>query len=71
VVVRDAQVTMGSLVLICKEDAEAFADVSAAAFAEQCAVLRLLTPAPQTFPSPAISADPLDAAHQEARGRGH
>lgn len=26
---------MGSLVLICKEDALAFADISAAAFAEQ------------------------------------
>lgn len=35
VLVRDAQVTMGSLVLICKEDAEAFADVSVEAFVEQ------------------------------------
>ena len=35
VLVREPQVTMGSLVLICKEDAEAFADVSAEAFAEQ------------------------------------
>ena len=35
VCVRNAgQVTMGSLVLICKEDAEAFADVSPEAFAE-------------------------------------
>lgn len=35
VLVREPQVTMGSLVLICKEDAEAFADVSAEAFLEQ------------------------------------
>lgn len=35
VLVRDSQVTMGSLVLICKEDAEAFADISAEAFLEQ------------------------------------
>ena len=35
VLIRDPQVTMGSLVLICKEDAEAFADVTPEAFLEQ------------------------------------
>ena len=34
VVLRNQQVTLGSLVLICKEDATAFPDISAEAFAE-------------------------------------
>ncbi len=38
VLLRPAQVTLGSLVLICKEDATQLADISGAAFAEMKAV---------------------------------
>jgi diadenosine tetraphosphate (Ap4A) HIT family hydrolase len=42
VVLRTQQVTLGSLVLICKEDATAFPDVSAQGFAELKDVTRAL-----------------------------
>jgi len=40
VVVRRDQVTLGSLVLACKEEATAFSDISAGAFSEMQAIVR-------------------------------
>ena len=39
VLLRPAQVTLGSLVLACKDPAQRFGDISAAAFAEQASVV--------------------------------
>ena len=40
VVVRPAQVTLGSLVLVCKDEAQRFPDITAEAFAELARVTR-------------------------------
>jgi diadenosine tetraphosphate (Ap4A) HIT family hydrolase len=40
VLLRPRQPTLGSLVLVCREDAKAFGDVSAAAFADLQAVVK-------------------------------
>lgn len=40
VLLRPRQPTLGSLVLVCREDAKAFGDLSAAAFADLGAVVR-------------------------------
>jgi len=40
VLLRPAQVTLGSLVLACKDEAQKFSDVSADAFAEQAEVVQ-------------------------------
>jgi diadenosine tetraphosphate (Ap4A) HIT family hydrolase len=40
VLVRPQQPTLGSLVLVCKDEAEAFSDISAAAFADLQAAVR-------------------------------
>jgi len=40
VLLRPAQVTLGSLVLACKDPAQKFSDISAAAFAEQAQVVQ-------------------------------
>lgn len=39
VLLRPVQVTLGSLVLACKDSAQRFSDISAAAFAEQATVV--------------------------------
>ena len=39
VLLRPAQVTLGSLVMACKDPAQRFSDISAAAFAEQSTVV--------------------------------
>ena len=39
VLLRPAQVTLGALVLACKDDAQKFSDISPAAFAEQATVV--------------------------------
>lgn len=39
VLLRPAQVTLGSLVLVCKDPAQRFSDISPAAFAEQAQVV--------------------------------
>ena len=46
---QNAQVTVGTLVLICKENAEAFADVSADAYSE---MKQVSTRAPFSILSP-------------------
>ena len=40
VLLRPAQVTLGSLILACKDDAKKFGDISSAAFAEQERVVK-------------------------------
>lgn len=40
VLLRPAQVTLGSLVLACKDDAQRFSDISADAFSEQAKVVQ-------------------------------
>jgi len=40
VLLRPAQVTLGSLILACKESAQKFSDISSAAFAEQEIVVK-------------------------------
>jgi len=39
VLLRPVQVTLGSLVLVCKDPAQRFSDISAEAFAEQASVI--------------------------------
>ncbi len=49
VLARPAQATLGALVLVCKDEAEAFSDISAAAFAELAQVTRELESSLATF----------------------
>jgi diadenosine tetraphosphate (Ap4A) HIT family hydrolase len=49
VLLRPAQVTLGSLVLAAKSDATAYSDLPAEAFAEQGEAVRLIEPALKAF----------------------
>ena len=49
VLLRPAQATLGALVLVCKDDAKAFPDISAAAFAELAAATKQIEDALGAF----------------------
>ena len=49
VLLRPAQATLGALVLVCKDDAKAFPDISAAAFAELGAATKQIEDALDAF----------------------
>ncbi len=49
VLLRPAQATLGALVLVCKDEAEAFSDISQNAFAELAAVTRDIEQSLQAF----------------------
>jgi len=49
VLVRPKQATLGALVMVCKEEAQAFSEISAAAFAEMPQVVRDIEAGLQAF----------------------
>lgn len=49
ILLRPAQATLGSLVLVCKGDAKAFSDISAGAFAELAAATKQIETALSAF----------------------